>query len=158
MDEYGYNKFEEYLIKLLENRTEVLEPEIGDNISPISEIKVAFDGYGDLETEDANGEYEYVEHGNTNMESYAIYIHKDSARRGFVFPEHDTYSFTFGNMVQHRPDEEVCLFAWHEFVEEEDAWRWHVIPLEDRLAEDNSLTAEQVMEILEVVVNRYFPE
>jgi hypothetical protein len=30
--------------------------------------------------------------------------------------------------------------------------------LEDRLAEDNSLTAEQVMEILEVVVNRYFPE
>jgi hypothetical protein len=156
--EYDYIKFEEYLIKILEKSQWDGTLDIGEELSPISEIKVAFDGYGDLEIEDANGEYEYVEHGNTNMESYAIYIHKDSAKRGFVFPEHDTHSFTFGNLVQHRPDEEVCLFAWHEFVEEEDAWRWHIIPLEDRLAEDNSLTAEQVMEILEVVVNRYFSE
>jgi len=156
--EYDYIKFEEYLIKILEKSQWDGTLDIGEELSPISEIKVAFDGYGDLEIEDANGEYEYVEHGNTNMESHAIYIHKDSAKRGFVFPEHDTHSFTFGNLVQHRPDEEVCLFAWHEFVEEEDAWRWHIIPLEDRLAEDNSLTAEQVMEILEVVVNRYFSE
>jgi hypothetical protein len=158
--EYDYNKFEEYLIKLLENRTQVLEPEIGDNISPISEIKVAFDGYGDLETEDANGDYEYIEHGNTNLESYAIYIHKNSPKRGFVFPEHDTYSFTFGNMVQHRPDEEVCLFAWHEFIDNDDTsgWTWHIIPLEDRLSDDNAMTAEQVVEILEILVNRYFAE
>jgi len=156
--EYDYNKFEEYLIKILEKSQWDGTLDIGEELSPISEIKVAFDGYGDLETEDANGDYEYVEHGNTNLESYAIYIHKNSAKRGFVFPEHDTYSFTFGNMVQHRPDEEVCLFAWHEFLEEEGTWNWHVIPLEDRLAEDNSLTTEQVMEILEVVVNRYFPE
>jgi len=60
--------------------------------------------------------------------------------------------------VQHRPDEEVCLFAWHEFLEEEGTWIWHIIPLEDRLAEDNSLTAKQVMEILEIIVNRYFIE
>jgi hypothetical protein len=152
--EYDYRKFEEYLIKILEKSQWDGTLDIGEDLSPISEIKVAFDGYGDLETEDG----EYVEHGNTNMESYAIYIHKNSARRGFVFPEHDTYSFTFGNMVQHRPDEELCLYAWHEFIDDDTGWTWHIIPLEDRLAEDNSLTAEQVMEILEILVNRYFSE
>ena len=108
----------------------------------------------------ANGDYEYIEHGNTNLESYAIYIHKNSPKRGFVFPEHDTYSFTFGNMVQHRPDEEVCLFAWHEFIDNDDTsgWTWHIIPLEDRLSDDNAMTAEQVVEILEILVNRYFAE
>jgi hypothetical protein len=152
--EYDYAKFEEYLIKILEKSQWDGTLDIGEDLSPIPGIKVAFDGYGDLETQNEDGEYEHVEHGNTNMESYAIYIHKDSAKRGFVFPEHDTYSFTFGNMVQHRPDEEVCLFAWHEFIDDETGWTWHIIPLEDRLSEDNSLTAEQVMEILEVIVNR----
>ena len=156
--EYDFAKFEGNLIRILENSQWDGTLDIGENLSPITEIKVAFDGYGDLETEDENGEYEYIEHGNTDLQSYAIYIHKDSAKRGFVFPEHDTYSFTFGNMVQHRPDEEVCLFAWHEFLEEEGTWIWHIIPLEDRLAEDNSLTAKQVMEILEIIVNRYFNE
>jgi len=156
--EYDYKKFEEYLIKILKNSQWDGTLDIGEDLSPISEIKVAFDGYGDLETQNEDGEYEYVEHGNTNMESYAIYIHKNSAKRGFVFPEHDTYSFTFGNMVQHRPDEELCLYAWHEFIDDDTGWTWHIIPLEDRLAEDNSLTAEQVMEILEVLVNRHFAE
>ena len=156
--EYDFAKFESNLIKILENRQWDDELDIGDNISPISEIKIAFDGYGDLETQDENGEYEYIEHGNTNMESYAIYIHKDSAKRGFQFPEHDTFAFAFGNMVQHRPEEEVCLFAWHEYVEEDDLWRWHIIPLEDILSEDNQMTDDQVMEILYIIVNRYYPE
>ena len=155
--EYDYQKFESNLIKLLENRVWDEEPDIGENISPIKEIKMAFDGYGDLETE-VEGEYEYVEHGNENLESYVVYIHKDSAKRGFEFPEHDVYSFTFGSMVQHRPEEEVCLFAWHEYDEEENEWTWHIIPLEDRLSDDNAMTAEQVVEILEILVNRYFPE
>jgi hypothetical protein len=155
--EYDYQKFESNLIKLLENRVWDEEPEIGENISPIKEIKMAFDGYGDLETE-VDGEYEYIEHGNENMESYAIYIHKDSAKKGFEFPEHTVYQFTFGGMVQHRPAEEVCLFAWHEYLEDENEWTWHIIPLEDRLSDDNTMTAEQVVEILEILVNRYFPE
>lgn len=154
--EYDFEKFESNLIRILENSQWDGTLDIGENLSPISEIKVAFDGYGDLETEDENGEYEYVENGNTNMESYAIYIHKNSVKRGFEFPEHDTYSFTFGNMVQHRPAEEVCLFAWHEFIDDETGWTWHIIPLEDRLSEDNKMTAPQVVEILEILVNRYF--
>jgi hypothetical protein len=156
--EYDYKKFEEYLIKILENREWDDSLDIGENISPIPGIKIAFDGYGDSETQNEDGEYEYVEQGNTNMESYAIYIHRDSAKRGFVFPEHEVFQFAFGGMVQHRPDEEVCLFAWHEFIDDDTGWTWHIIPLEDRLAEDNSLTAEQVMEILEILVNRHYPE
>lgn len=155
--EYDYEKFETLLIKLLENREWDDELDIGDNISPIPGVKIAFDGHGDLETE-VDGEYEYIEHGNKNMESYAIYIHKNSAKKGFEFPEHDVYSFTFGNMVQHRPEEEVCLFAWHEYLEEEDRWTWHVIPLEDRLSEDNTMTASDVMQILEILINRHFPD
>lgn len=155
--EYDYQKFESSLIKILERSQWDGTLDIGENLSPISEIKVAFDGYGDLETQNENGEYEYVEHGDTNMESYAIYIHKDSAKRGFEFPEHDTYSFTFGNMVQHRPKEEVCLFAWREFIDEDKTnWTWYVIPLEDRLTEDNSMTAADVVKILEVLTIRYF--
>lgn len=156
--EYDYKKFEECLIKILENREWDDSLDIGEDISPISEIKIAFDGYGDLETQNEDGEYEYVEHGNDNLESYAIYIHKDSAKRGFVFPEHDVYQFTFGGMVQHRPAEEVCLFAWHTYDEETNEWSWDILPLEDRLSEDHTMTAEQVVEILEILVNRYFPE
>lgn len=156
--EYDFAKFESNLIRILENSQWDGTLDIGENLSPITEIKVAFDGYGDLETQDENGEYEYIEHGNTDLQSYAIYIHKDSAKRGFVFPEHDVYSFTFGNMVQHRPAEEVCLFAWYSKNEITGEWSWDIIPLEDRLSEDNTMTAEQVVEILEVLVNRYYPE
>ena len=65
------------------------EPTIGENISDIPEIKIIFDGYGALETEDENGDYEYIEGGNKNMESYAIFIHKDSGKENFEFPEHE---------------------------------------------------------------------
>ena len=152
--DYDYKKFEELVTKILENREWDDELDIGENISPISEIKIAFDGFGDLETEDG----EWVEHGNDNMESYALYIHKNSARKGFVFPEHEVHSFTFGNMIQHRPDQEVCLFAWHEFIDDDIGWRWHINPIEDGLGHDNTMTTQEVMDILEVLVNRYFAE
>ena len=156
--EYDFEKFEKNLIKLLDNRQWDDTLDIGENISPIPEIKIAFDGHGDLETEDENGEYQYVEHGNKDNESYAIYIHKNSAKKGFEFPEHDVYSFTFGNMVQHRPAEEVCLFAWHSKSETTDDWYWDIIPLEDRISSDSTMTANEVVDILEVLVNRYYPE
>jgi hypothetical protein len=156
--EYDFNKFEEMVVKILENRQWDDELDYGEDISPISEIKIAFDGFGDLETEDENGEYQYIEHGNTDSESYAIYIHKNSGRKGFVFPEHEVASFTFGNMVIHRPKEEVCLYAWHSKSEVDGNWYWDVIPLEDRLDQDSGMDEEEIMQILEVLVNRYFAE
>jgi hypothetical protein len=125
---------------------------IGEDISDIPEVKIMFDGYGDLEDEDENGEYRYTEGGNKNMESYAIFIHKDSLTEDFAFPEHDSFAFTFGSMIQHRPKEEVCIYAWYDV--ETDSW--DILPLEDRLSEDNSMNEQDVMTILEGLFEKYF--
>jgi len=152
--EYDYQRFSE-IIKLLLKSAWIDhddELEIGEDVSDQSEVKIIFDGYGDLEDEDGDGEYRYTEGGNRNMQSFAIFIHDDALTEGFVFPPHNTYSFTFGRMIQHRPDEEVCIFAWYD-VENDD---WDIIPLEDRLSEDNSMDAEDVMRILEGLHQKYF--
>jgi len=125
---------------------------IGEDISDIPEVKIMFDGYGDLEDEDENGEYRYTEGGNKNMESYAIFIHKDALVEDFIFPEHDSYSFTFGSMIQHRPAEEVCIYAWYD-VENN---LWDILPLEDRLDEDNAMDENDVMTILEGLDELYY--
>jgi len=152
--EYDYQRFSE-IIKLLLKSAWIDhddELEIGEDVSDQQEVKIIFDGYGDLEDEDEDGEYRYTEGGNRNMQSFAIFIHDNALTGGFVFPPHNTYSFTFGRMIQHRPDEEVCIFAWYD-VESDD---WDIIPLEDRLSEDNSMDAEDVMRILEGLHQKYF--
>lgn len=146
--EYDYKRYEDIMISMmLSSWREPEELEIGENISDIPEVKIIFDGYGDLEDEDENGEYRYTEGGNTNMESYAVFIHKDSAKEGFEFPEHD---MTFWGLI-HRPKEEVCIYLWYDV--ENDSW--DVLPLEDRVY-DTDLTSEQVMGILEILNERYF--
>ena len=150
--EYDYKRFDDIIVSVLTTSWRDSEDlEIGRDISDISEIKIIFDGYGDLEDEDENGEYRYEEGGNKNMESYAIFIHKDSAQEDFIFPEHESFSFTFGSMIQHRPAEEVCIYAWYDV--ENDTW--DILPLEERV-EDTDLTVEQVMGILETLNKRYF--
>ena len=146
--EHDYKRFDDIIVSLL--TTSWREPEdlqIGENISDISEIKIIFDGYGDLEDEDENGEYRYTEGGNTNMESYAIFIHKDSAQEDFVFPEHELTPWC----LIHRPKEEVCIYAWYD-VEQD---YWEILPLEDRL-DGCTMTEEDVMEILDILNTRYF--
>lgn len=146
--EYDYKRYEDIMISMMVSSwREPEELEIGENISDIPEVKIIFDGYGDLEDEDENGEYRYTEGGNTNMESYAVFIHKDSAKEGFEFPEHD---MTPWGLI-HRPKEEVCIYLWYDV--ENDSW--DVLPLEDRVY-DTDLTSEQVMGILETLNERYF--
>ena len=153
MSDYDYVKYEEMLQRHLDEMwRDPEELEIGENISNISEIKIIFDGYGDLETEDEEGNYVYKEGGNTNMESYAIFIHKDALTEGFMFPEHDSYAFTFGSMLQHRPAEEVCIYAWYDV--ENDSW--DVLPLEDRLDGNNKMNEEDVMKVLEGLYDYYY--
>jgi hypothetical protein len=141
---YDYERFEE----LLQHHLDAMHhdsdegSDIGENISSIEEVKIIFDGYGDLETDD-----EYIEGGNKNMESFAVFIHKDALAEGFVFPEHDSA----WNMIIHRPKEEVCVYVWHD-VEQD---YWEILDLEDRL-QDTSLNTEQVMEIMEGLHERYF--
>lgn len=152
--DYNYVRYEEILRALLEASWADHEDDqnIGEDVSDQPEVKIAFDGYGDLEDEDENGEYRYTEGGNKNMQSYAIFIHKDALTENFVFPPHDVYSFTFGSMIQHRPKEEVCIYAWYDAVD----GSWEILQLEDRLSEDNEMNEKDVMRILEGLYEKYF--
>lgn len=146
--EYDYKRFEDIITCLLTGSwREPDELEIGENISDIPEVKIIFDGYGDLEDVDNAGNYRYTEGGNKNMESYAIFIHKDSAKEGFIFPEHEMTPWC----LIHRPNEEVCIYVWYDV--ENDSW--DILPLEERV-EDTDLTVEEVMSILEALNERYF--
>jgi hypothetical protein len=115
--------------------------EIGENISDVREVKIIFDGYGDLDEE------EYIEGGDKNMESYAIFIHKDSLQEDFEFPEHEMTPWC----LIHRPKDEVCIYAWYN-VEED---YWDIIPLEDRVY-DTAMNEDDVMKILLGLEKKYY--
>ena len=150
--DYDYERYDKILTEMLKgSHRDPDDLEIGRDISDLPEVKIIFDGYGDLE-EEIDGEYKYTEGGNTKMESYAIFIHKDALVEDFIFPEHDSYAFTFGSMIQHRPAEEVCIFAWYD-VENNS---WDVLPLEDRLNEDNAMDENDVMTVLQGLYDLYF--
>ena len=118
MSDYDYVKYEEMLQRHLDEMwRDPEELEIGENISNISEIKIIFDGYGDLETED-----EYIEGGNHSMMSFAVFVHKDSLN-GSVFPEHEQTPWA----LVHRPKDEVCIWVWYDADKDEV----EVVPFED---------------------------
>ena len=94
----------------------ILSPGDESGESP-SGVKIIFDGYGDLETDD-----EYVEGGNHSMMSFAVFVHKTSLTE--EFPEHEQTPWA----LIHRPKEEICVWVWYD--EEEDLY--DVIPYEDR--------------------------
>ena len=151
--DYDYSRYCEILQNLMETAwIDRDELEIGEDISDIPAIKIIFDGHGDLEDEDEDGEYRYTERGNKNMESYAIFIHKDSGQEDFVFPEHDVYMFTFGGMIQHRPAEEVCIYAWYDVIDDS----WEFLQLEDRIDSDCTMNEHDVMNILETLQKKWF--
>lgn len=78
-------------------------------------VKIIFDGYADLETEE-----EYIEAGDKTQLSFAIFIHKNSLTE--EFPEHEQTPWA----LIHRPSEEVCIWAWYnENTDEVD-----IIPFE----------------------------
>ena len=149
MSSYDYVKYDEIIQRFLDVMwRDVDSLVIGENISDLPEIKIIFDGYGDLEDEDENGEYRYTEGGNTNMESYAIFIHKDSGQENFEFPEHELSPWC----LIHRPKEEVCIYAWYDVENDE----WSINSLEE--TSEHEMTDEEVMEILETLDKRYFNE
>ena len=133
---YDYRLFESIIISFMKDSFRDPDNlEIGEDISDDREVKIIFDGYGGLETED-----EYIEGGDKNMESYAIFIHKDALTEDFEFPEHDTWF-----AIIHRPKEEVCIYAWYDVKND----NWDFLPLEDRLAEECAMNEQDVMIILE---------
>ena len=147
-DEYkiDYKRYDQILQNILDAMwRDPDDLEIGRDISDIPAVKIIFDGHGDLE-EEINGEYIYTERGNKNMESYAIFIHKNSGKKDFVFPEHDMTPWC----LVHRPKEEVCIYAWYD-VEADD---WSINSLEE--TSEHKMTDKQVMKILETLQKRWF--
>ena len=84
-------------------------------------VKIIFDGFGDLETEDEDGEYVYEEGGNKAMKSFAVFVHKNSLDTHF--PPHEQTPWA----LMHRPKEEVCIWVWYD----ENTDDVEVIPFED---------------------------
>lgn len=87
-------------------------------------VKIIFDGFGDLETED-----EYIEGGNKTMKSFAVFVHKDSLTQ--EFPPHDITPWA----LIHRPKEECCIYVWYD----ENVDDVEVIPFEDNYSTELDL-------------------
>jgi len=105
-------------------------------------VKIIFDGFGDLEDEDENGEYRYTEGGQRNMKSFAVFIHKDSLTE--EFPPHQLTPWA----LIHRPKEEVCIYVWYD-EENDDV---DVIPFEDN--NSTELDPEFVTELIFAIHQR----
>lgn len=105
-------------------------------------VKIIFDGFGDLEDEDENGEYRYTEGGQRNMKSFAVFIHKDSLTE--EFPPHELTPWA----LIHRPKEEVCIYVWYD-EENDDV---DVIPFEDN--NSTELDPEFVTELIFAIHKR----
>jgi len=89
-------------------------------------VKIIFDGFADLETEDENGEYVYQESADRTTKSFAVFVHKDSLTK--EFPPHDITPWA----LIHRPKEEVCIWAWYD----EKTDDVQIIPFEDNNSTD----------------------
>lgn len=141
-EEYDYNRYEQILKRLLDTMNRYPdELEIGENISDVSDVKIIFDGYGCSE--------ETNEPDDVNMESYAIFIHRDAAKEdNWEFPEHEVSPWC----LIHRPEEEVCIYAWYD-VQDND---WAVNALEE--TGDHEMTNTEVMTALERIWARYFAD
>lgn len=119
--------------------------ERGTDYSDTPGIKCIFEQYGDLETEDEDGEYVYEEGGNKDMRCYAIFIHKDS-KEG-EFPEHD---FAW-KLIVHRPKEEVCIFAWYDVNNES----WEFVNTYDL---DSEMGEDVLMDVVDYILEEYYPD
>ncbi len=142
MSDYNYEDYDRCLMHLI--NTMWRDPdclEIGENISDVSEVKIIFDGYGYSEETD--------EEDDKNLESYAIFIHKDSLTEDFEFPEHDMTPWC----LIHRPKEEVCIYAWHDVIQ--DTWDFSML---EEIVENTAMKEEDVMRILLGLEEKYFAE
>ena len=80
------------------------------------------------------------------MESYAIFIHRDSGKEDFVFPPHELTPWA----LIHRPKEEICIYAWYDT----EAESWEIQSLEE--LSENELDDDEVMSILEAIYSQWF--
>ena len=129
------NIIEGWVLRSISSNVDDL-PELGENISVIPAIKIAFDGY----QEDDDG----IE--DLNEQSFAVYIHKCSGDENFIFPEHEKTAWA----VIHRPAEEICHFVWVSVESGECSGP----ALEDFISESD-LESAQIEKIVNTLASRY---
>lgn len=137
--DYDRDFYDEVLTKLWRAAWRDSEDlEIGVDISDIPSVKIIFDGYGYNEETD--------EQDDTNMECYALFIHRNSGQSDFEFPPHE---LTPWGLI-HRPCEEICIYLWYD-VENDDL---SINGLED--LSDCDLDEVEVMTILQSIHDHWF--
>ncbi len=135
-----WNEFDDLLSPILDEiDTDPSDTDFGDDVSPIPEIKIIFDGFGYNEETD--------EDDNDSEMSYSIIIHRDSHKEGFSFPEHDS----FGNSIIHRPNSERCFTVWYHV--NEGTWETTTSPEDPDTSE---LKSDEIIKILRVLRDRYY--
>lgn len=129
------NTIEDWVLRSISSNVVDL-PEVGENISVIPEIKIAFDGY--LEDDDG------IE--DLNEQSFAVYIHKNSGDEDFIFPEHEKTAWS----VVQRPAEEICHFVWVSVDSGECAG-----PSIQDSASNSSIDSALIEEIIKTLASKY---
>ena len=129
------NIIEGWVLRSISSNVDDL-PELGENISVIPAIKIAFDGY----QEDDDG----IE--DLNEQSFAVYIHKCSGDENFIFPEHEKTAWS----VVQRPAEEICHFVWVNIESGECSGP----ELEDSIS-NSELESARIKEIVNTLASRH---
>lgn len=129
------NTIEDWVLRSISSNVVDL-PEVGENISVIPEIKIAFEGY----QEDDDG----IE--DLNEQSFAVYIHKNSGDEDFIFPEHEKTAWS----VVQRPAEEICHFVWVSVDSGECAG-----PSIQDSASNSSIDSALIEEIIKTLASKY---
>ena len=93
------------------------------------ELFIVFDGHA--ESEDGKED--------ESRSCYAVFVHKDSADEGFVFPERDVAA---GTLISY-PEEEACFFVWLGGDDERD------------ISVDTGMDMREVSKTLMVLASRY---
>ncbi len=137
-----WERFEEIMLPFLKDmKRDPSNLYVGEDISPIPEIKIIFEGYGYNE--------ETGNEDDPNAEQYSFFIHKDATKKGFKFPEHELSPWS----IIHRPNEERWFLVWYDVLK--DSWDFVTYPDTDQ--EDYYLKEKDVLEILEIIDSKYSP-
>jgi len=127
----------EIVEQLMEDAREIVEElEYNEDISPVPELKIMFNGFGDDD--------ELGEGADTNIETYYLFVDKDCLEDGFSFPEHDLSN---GSII-HR-NNEVRIVAIYNV--DEEFWDINFPEIDDP-----ALDEEELSNTLEEIYRRHY--
>ena len=107
--------------------------EEGEYVSQFPELKITFDNFGfDEET---------GENSNEVIELYTLHLHKDAAKKGFVYPEN--LSSSFGSEIG--PEDELKIYA--VFNDNQQEWDMNI--------SESKLTTIEATKILASLLKKY---